>query len=241
MKIKELLKYSAFPINIILILIGMYFINSISDEGTVEYIIWMLIFFFVFVGLMVVTYFTLFKFFKKKENGFFYVISICLLLILVPIQSLGNSAEFPALLLFFTTPGYIIMTILFSIKVKENRHLLFFLIASGIILSFYFVANFLFIEDKIIMGKLMSISVALFLIISFALIFSLPGSNYLDWKKEHKHVFLKMVLAPWVVALSILLMNFIINPNINPDKKVFSRSNLWNMVDYEISPGEGQE
>jgi hypothetical protein len=87
----------------------------------------------------------------------------------------------------------------------------------------------------------MSISVALFLIISFALIFSLPGSNYLDWKKEYKHVFLKMVLAPWVVAFSILLMNFIINPNVNPDKKVFNRSHLWNMVDYEIRPGEGQE
>ena len=91
------------------------------------------------------------------------------------------------------------------------------------------------------MGKLMSISIALFLIISFALIFSLPNSNYLDWKKEHKHVFLKMVLAPWVVAFSILLMNFIINPNINPDKKVFARSHLWNMVDYEIRAGEGQE
>lgn len=240
MKIKELLKYSALPINILLILIGMYFVDSRSDEGSVEYIIWMLIFFFVFVALMVVTYFTLFKFFKKKENGFFYFISICLLLVLVPVQSLGNSPEFPALLLFFTTPGYIIMIILFSTKVKENRHLLFFLIASGIILSFYFVANFLFIQNKITMGKLMSISVALFLIISFALIFSLPSSNYLDWKKEHKHVFMKMVLAPWVLAFSILLMNFIINPNVNPDKKVFARSNLWNMVDYEIRPGEGQ-
>jgi hypothetical protein len=240
MKIRELLKYLAFPINILLILTGMYFISSI-DEGTVEYIIWMLIFFFVFIALMVITYFTLFKFFKKKENGFFYVISICLLLILVPVQSLGNSAEFPALLLFLATPGYIIMIILFSIKMKENRHLLFFLVASGIILSFYFVANFLFIENEINMGKLMLISVALFLIISFALIFSLPSSNYLDWKKEHKHVFLKMVLAPWVVAFSILLMNFIINPNINPDKKVFNRSHLWNMVDYEIRPGEGQE
>ena len=146
MKIKELLKYSAFPINIILILIGIYIIDIISDEGTVEYIIWMLIFFFVFIAFLVVTYFTLFKFFKKKENGFFYVISICLLLILVPVQSLGNNSEFPALLLFLTTPGYIIMIILFSIKMKENRYLLLFLIASGIILSFYFVSNLLFIE-----------------------------------------------------------------------------------------------
>jgi hypothetical protein len=241
MRIRELLKYSAFPLSIILLLICMHFGEKSQSKPTYEFMIWVLIIFFLFISVLTLIYLTLFKFFKKRENGFFYIISIYFFLTLIPVPSIGNTAEMPGVFLLLTIPGYIILTILFSIKMKGNKHLLLFLIASGIILSLYFAANILFIEYKSAMGKLMAVSIALFLIISFGLIFSLPSSNYLDWKREHKQVFLKMVLAPWVLALSILIMNFLINPEINISSRSLNKSNLWNMVDYEINRIDGME
>jgi hypothetical protein len=69
--------------------------------------------------------------------------------------------------------------------------------------------------------------------------FSLPNSNYLDWKKENKQFLLKMVVAPWVLIFCLFIMNFVINPDSKTNAKKPGTDNPWEMSDYEIEGRDG--
>jgi hypothetical protein len=87
----------------------------------------------------------------------------------------------------------------------------------------------------------MSVGIALFLVFSFALIFTLPNSDYLEWKKDHKLFFIKTILVPWVLILSLSVINFIVVPNSNTSKKKTDESHPFKMENYEIKLKDGME
>jgi hypothetical protein len=239
MKIKELLKYSAVPVSIAVLFLVTYLFdkNTQSAIDVFDNPLAIILFVLCMLFFLAAVILTIFVFFRNKENGFLYLSVIYLLVSLI----FGNDNEFSSILLFFITIGYFVLIIRSSLRLKDNGYLKFFLILSGIVFTLNFIA-FMLGVNFLMNSKLCTlITIGLFIIISFALIFSLPNSDFMEWKKEHRQFFLKTILAPWILVLYLSIRSFIISSGENISKNKQDSSPPWGMENYDIKTRDGME
>jgi hypothetical protein len=254
MKIKELIKYSVLP----LFLIFFYCFSIFTEKNDLQptdsmFLLVVMIVAVIFLAFLVLLFLTLFAFFKNSQIPLVMfsvavfinsTISILLTLLNTPLSVtiLEDSEILTSLLLFYLAIGYFVFFIRYSLRTKDNRFLLFVLIFAGLVFTFDFIYFGLYLNDlESGKGILLSLSIGLFLSFSFIIIFSLPSSDYMEWKKDHKQLFLKAILIPWTLILFLSFMNFIVYPkqDISKDKK--SSTPSFSMYKYEIKPKDEME
>jgi hypothetical protein len=254
MKIKELLKYIILPLFLVLFYSVSFFTENSDlspNDSSLFFII--LILALVILAILILLFLELFVFFKKSEVPIIifsmavllnFFIKMLLISINTPvtISVSGDSDLITSVLLFYLAIGYFVYFIRNSFNTKDNRFLLFIIIFAGLVFTFDFIYFGLKLMDTGLKIRILMLAgIGLFLVFSFVLIFSLPNSDYMEWKKDHRQLFLKTILVPWVLILFLLFMNFIVSPDNNTSKEKTSTSPAFGMKDYEITLKDGME
>jgi hypothetical protein len=254
MKIKELIKYSVLPLFLIFFYSFSFFteINDLQPTDSSFFLV-VIIVAVIFLAFLVLLFLMLFAFFKNSQiplvmfSAAVFINTIITLLLTsakTPISiSISEDAELlTSLFLFYLAIGYFVFAARYSLRTKDNRFLLFILILAGFIFTFDFVYFGLYFYDlESGKGILLSLSIGLFLFFSFIIIFSLPNSDFMEWKKDHKQLFLKAILIPWTLILFLSFMNFIVNPGQDLSKGKKNTTPSFSMDKYEIKPKDGME
>jgi hypothetical protein len=254
MKIKELIKYTVLPLFIVLFY-SLSFLDTKIDLKSTDSLFFLIIILVavVFLTILVLLFFVLFAFFKKSEIPIIIfsvaIFGNCLFKVLLTsintpltISVSGDSELLTSLLLFYLAIGYFVFFIRYSLRIKDNRFLLFILIFAGLVFTFDFIYFGLYLYDlESGKGVLLYLSIGLFLLFSFIIIFSLPNSDYMEWKKDHKQLFLKSILIPWTLILFLSFMNFIAYPNQDASKEKKNTTPAFSMEKYKIKPKDGME
>jgi hypothetical protein len=239
-KIRELFKYLFLPLSLGLVVLSVYFSDTVINEDNFYLSM-------IFVGIpslifLTAVIFTLFIFFREKpEITVLYFIVLLLLQSIIPIKDLRNDYDLAGFLLSLLATAYIVLAARSQKRIKDNRYLFFLLISCGVVFSINFFMFALTFWTVVETGILLLISIGLFLIISLALIFSLPSSDFLEWKKEQKRFFIKAIIVPWVYILYISLMSLLINPYENIAARKTDTSPPWGMKNYVIEVKDGME
>ena len=254
MKIKDLIKHSVLP----LFIVFYYFLSFLDERIDLNstdssFFLIIILIAVVFLSIMVSLFLVLFAFFKRSEIPIIIfsvaVFVNCLFKILLtsintPLTTSvsGDSELLTSILLFYLAIGYFVFFIRYSFKTKDNSFLVFILIFAGLVFTFDFIYFGLYLYDlESGKGILLSLSIGLFMVFSFIIIFSLPGSNYVEWKKDHKQLFLKAIAVPWTLILFLSFMNFIVYPKQDVSEKTKSTTPSFSMDKYEIKPKDGME
>jgi hypothetical protein len=255
MKIRNLIKYSVLPVIMIIFYLSSNLITRLDNLGIDDknIILFSLLLVFFILASVVLLFLTLFAFFKKSEIPILiFTIAIfinsILTLILIPanskvFQSISEDSEIlTSLLLFYLAIGFFVFALRSSSKIKGNRFLVFLYVFGGLVFTFDFIYFGLKLMDPELGTRiLMPVSIGLFLVFSFILIFSLPNSDYMEWKKDHRQLFLKTILVPWVLILYLSFMNFIVSPKEDLSKEKTSTSPAFGMKNYEITLKDGMD
>jgi hypothetical protein len=251
MKIRELIKYSILPICVIYIYLMSWWFDSFKTLSIEEFIGPVLIIGLGFVIVIVFLFLFLFAFFRDKNIPILWVsLSVILnsFLTLVIENSKSTfltlvydySQSVTTFLLFILAIGYFVFTVRYTFKIKGNRFLLLTLILSGLIFTYDFVYfGLLLVDAKFGKGIFMSLGVVLFLLYSFLIIFSMPNTDYMDWKKDHKYLFLRSILIPWVLILFLAFVNFVLVPVTEKSQLRKSKVYSFGMVKYEVKHKDG--
>ncbi|MCX6272773.1 MAG: hypothetical protein NTU44_16465 [Bacteroidetes bacterium] len=79
----------------------------------------------------------------------------------------------------------------------------------------------------------------LFVIISLAMIFGLPNSNFVQWNNEHRQIFYRLILSVWLFIFIFSTLKLFIHME-RYRYTIFPELNeKWGMKDYSIEPKTG--
>lgn len=145
-----------------------------------------------------------------KKADLTILISILVSFLGISFKSLHWPGAGPLLTIGFTVPSTFFFFIIFQ-KIKEfdkrtNRFLNFF----KNLICFTLITSFLGFTFKLMHwpggNMLKTISLPMFLLSIFSLIFLLPGSNFIEWSKDLKRMFFRALLIPLLYMTIITTM-----------------------------------
>lgn len=155
-----------------------------------------------------------------------------------------NEASFiVGLCLFFTSYGFLFLSITTLKKLKENKY--YGRLVSPFYFVIFFIYSILFIKfssaQPAFTSTLDTVGAIIFILASITLFISMPFTNFTDWAKPQKQVFYKVILLPFLFFLIVFSLTFLL-----PDttyRKIFfiefskKEKVHFRMDDYEIDIG----
>jgi hypothetical protein len=251
MRIKELLKYLILPLGVVYFYFMIWYTDSVKYYSMEQAIVQILLVVFIFLIVLVLILLFVFAFFKDKKIPLIWISSAVFLNTLLTLILENSKKTFwttvydyspgvTSILLFILAIGYFVFALRTISRVKGNGLLFFILILSCLIFTFDFIYfGLIVIDAKFGKGILMFLGIGLFLLLSFIVFFSLPSSDYVEWKIEHKNLFIKAIIIPWSLILYLSFANFIVNPVGDKQQEPKSKKAAFGMDKYEIKQKEG--
>jgi hypothetical protein len=251
MKIRGLIIYSILPLAVLSLYFLIWWTDQIKYISIEKAVGQLLLGGFIYIIVIVLLFLFLFAFFKDKIVPIL-LISLFVFLNTLLTLSLGNS-KLPLLttiydyseavtliLLLFLAIGYFVFAVRFLLKIKGNGLLLLSLLSGGLIFTYDFIYFGLLLADPSFgKGIFTTLGLGLFLLFSLIIIISLPNSDYVEWKKDHKQLFLRSILIPWCLILFLAFINFIVTPVSDKSQERKSKITSFKMFKYDIKQKDG--
>ena len=166
---------------------------------------------------------------NKLSNTILSLITLLIISIILIQLKLPLSDNFFVFSYFLLILYYIVFSVKSIIFLKENNFLKILAFVGSFVLILMFFP--LIVDTK---HRVFSyIPDILFVGVSLAMIFGLPNSNYPDWTKSNKKIFLKSILIPWIIVYIWSSINFFYTKDFS--KNLIDMDSVkWEMKDYNL-------
>jgi hypothetical protein len=188
------------------------------------------------VGLIVL--FTILASTRQISNIIIILISTTIVAILFSLMTPYRIFNIVDLTMAFICLIYLIMSVKAFIVLRDQIFLKW-LVSAASFIAFLFLMFFnsrLSNSDRAPVSNILYIvGYVLYIMASFAMIFGLPNSNYPDWEKEHRQIFVRLVLSVWLFIFVLSTLKLFI-PIEQYREIIFpgSSTTKWHMVDYSL-------
>ncbi len=106
--------------------------------------------------------------------------------------------------------GYLFLSIKLFFGITGNRYLKTTGSMGAFFISLFCLGALFKFQHWPGAGVVLYISLPLLLALTLVVLITLPGSNFIDWKKREKEVFLKKLVIPWLFFLVFTAFNFLV-------------------------------
>jgi hypothetical protein len=204
-------------------------VNPIIGEVTAYIVLPILLFYSILASL------------TKISNLILFLVFMYVFSVLLNLTSSYKFYEFQSQDLGLIFYIFLIMFFKGLFKIKGNTFLKIILLVV-ILFSFLYLLFFaVTIFDVNAIDKYNKVINPLFLIATLAMIFGLPNSSYSEWIMDHRKVFIKSVLAVWILFFLISTSYFFIDKEKYNSLFMPGINEKWAMKDYKIDEKPGMK
>ena len=173
---------------------------------------------------------------RKISNVVVFLISITVIGVIICFLTPVVLLNFVEMNLSLIMLIYILVFIKSFWEIKRNVFLKLLIVSVSIITIVYFLLLQMIIVATSspfnVFGIFYGFGYLLFSIATLFMIFGFPNSNFPDWSKEHRQIFLKLILSVWLFIFVISTMILFIPSERYKDTIVPELKEKWGMKDY---------
>lgn len=186
-----------------------------------------------YIGLSLVVLLAIITPLKRMSNIVLFLIILTFLGVFLNLLTAIDLFNFTFMNLNVITFIYLVIFIKGLIIIKKNVKIKWMLTIATLITWVYFGFFSLYLMKPTLMSSgLYNFSYIIFFIVSLALIFGLPNSDLPEWEKEHRQLFLKLIMPVWILIFFISSLNVFIPIEKFRDKIAPELKDKWGMKDY---------
>jgi len=149
------------------------------------------------------------------------------------------------MLSILTSSVFTLIIAIRALRIKENRYLSMVIFSCGLILAMTYISFAWKIQHWPGAGFLNMVVVPIFIISTLIVLLTLPGSNFIEWKKQQKRTLIRGLLVPWLFVIYIVATTVLIPPYDQFKPFFFFKDNsqdaAFKMEDYPVENRNGLE
>ncbi len=220
----------------ILFLIGLFF-TSDTDTLWIFFIPLSIIFAFYPIGIILIIND------KYAARNLMVIIAIIIIGVFFKKMHWPGAGHIFTLTLITLSCGYFFLALKNYFSIKNNTYLRIVSTLGALFISLMSTGMVFKMQHWPGAGIMLLVSLVPSLIFTMLVLVTLPGSDYIRWQKEHKFMFSRKLLIPWIFYLIVSGVAFLVPKDI--DNKLFYGSSdkkiPFKMEQYEIEQVDGLE